>query len=391
MQCRFLSRPGALGAPSLSDATDARRRTAYIIGPGGDGTRTRGSRGPLPYGAHLLANLGYSVTYIDTSANRALRLPFVRLFLRTVHRFAHGPVLAPVLEPRRVLQADLVVCIFEDNLPVLARLLRLRSLLRRGQNVLLVCWLAQTLAESTAQQRRRWRRRLTAFDRVLVFSSNQVQLLTDALDLPDGLVGSVPFGVAVPDLIARSSANRVDEDESNLILSVGNDVGRDYQTFVEAVAAIDAPATIITNVLHARGLPAEPGVDVIGPVQREEYLSFVERAAVVVSPTHPLPYPTGQTVLLEAMAMGKSCVVTRSSALDDYVSDGVDVLLVPPHNAVALRGAIQRLQHDAEQRRRLGSNARRRAQQFSENAMWTAVVEAADPEVRSGWREVNHD
>ena len=67
--------------------------------------------------------------------------------------------------------------------------------------------------------------------------------------------------------------------------------------------------------------------------------------------------------LLEAMALGKAVVTTRSGGNTDLIEDGVHGLLVPPRDARALAAALDRLLGDAALRQRLGAAARRRARE----------------------------
>jgi hypothetical protein len=341
--------------------------TAYVIGPFGEGTRDRDpGRDGLPYGAQHLIELGYTVRYSDPAASIPVKLGRAGLLIRAVHRLTNGPVLSPVLEPLRILRADLVVCMFEDNLRLLSPIVRMR----RRPSVLVVCWLAEGVERLTTRERRRWRRRLTAFSGVAVFSANQVELLQCALGLQPGTVRSVPFGVHMPPADAGPPV-------PGSVVAVGSDRGRDFGTFVDALRDHPAPVTIVTNSVLARSISDPGGIRVIGPIDHAEYLAELRRAEVVVSPTHQFAYPTGQTVVLEAMAVGKPCVVTRSAALDDYVTDGVDVLLVPPHDPAELRHTIDKLIGDEDLRRSLAAGARLTAARFSERAMWSAIMECA--------------
>lgn len=374
----------------MTGADGVPRQTAYVVGPFGAATRTAG-RDSLPYGAHHLREHGYAVTYSDPSASYPIRVARLSRPLRVVHRLFGKPVLAPVLEPIRLLRANLVVSIFEDNISALTWVVRLRSRLPgrdRRMSVLVVCWLAEDIHRMTARERRRWRRRLSIFDRVLVFSSNQVDLLRDGLELRSGLVTMVPFGVTVPVPDRQAPPAATHRPTAGLVLSVGTDRGRDFQTFVAALSDFPAPVTVVTNAEHAGRLRDTGGIRVYGPIERSEYLSLLNEAEVVVCPSLPFAYPTGQTVLLEALASGRPCVVTRSAALDDYVTDGVDVKLVPAGDPAALRAAVDELRSNATLRASLSRAARKSGAQFTEARMWSAIVAASaqrvDPAERHG-------
>jgi glycosyltransferase involved in cell wall biosynthesis len=120
-------------------------------------------------------------------------------------------------------------------------------------------------------------------------------------------------------------------------------------------------------------LPRE--VTLHGRLERQDYLALLGAAGVVVVPTEVREYPTGQTVLLEAMAMGKACVVSDTPAMREYVEHGVTALLVPPHDPLALRGAVDRLRADPALRQALGEAARSQELAAGGSAtMWAEVA-----------------
>jgi glycosyltransferase involved in cell wall biosynthesis len=100
--------------------------------------------------------------------------------------------------------------------------------------------------------------------------------------------------------------------------------------------------------------------------------------------TEERPYPTGQSVLLEAMASGRACVVTRTDALAEYVRDGVDVVCVAPGSSAEVHSAVERLRADPVTRSRLGAEAADRvARAFDTRNMWAAIA----PLLRSGGKQ----
>ena len=64
--------------------------------------------------------------------------------------------------------------------------------------------------------------------------------------------------------------------------------------------------------------------------------------------------------VLEAMAVGLPVVATDVGGTGEAVEDGVTGLLVPPRDAGELAGAISKLLHDPELRRRYGESGRQR-------------------------------
>ncbi len=76
-------------------------------------------------------------------------------------------------------------------------------------------------------------------------------------------------------------------------------------------------------------------------------------------------------VLLEAMSCGVPVIGSEIGGITDIITDGETGLLVPPADAAALAGAIERLARDPGLARRLGeAGARRMREQFS----WEAIA-----------------
>jgi glycosyltransferase involved in cell wall biosynthesis len=117
------------------------------------------------------------------------------------------------------------------------------------------------------------------------------------------------------------------------------------------------------------------GVEVLGYVDREVYRALLGQARVLAIAARPLVYPSGQSVLLEAMAMGRAVVVTDSEAIGGYVADGVTALTVPSGDPSALRQRIVDAAGDDALRRRLGQAGRGAVEQmFNARRMWGTVA-----------------
>lgn len=93
---------------------------------------------------------------------------------------------------------------------------------------------------------------------------------------------------------------------------------------------------------------------------------FLAAAESVVAPG---PREAFGLAMLEAMAMGCPVVAVEAGGVPEVITDGLDGLLVPPGNELALAAAVYRLTCDPELRQRIGDAARQRALAFSAEEM----------------------
>jgi len=150
--------------------------------------------------------------------------------------------------------------------------------------------------------------------------------------------------------------------QGNYILAVGDDISRDYDTLLEAVAGLDVPVVLKTRRV-VENKQRHPNLSVITKrLSDREFRDLYDRARLVVMPLHPVLTAGGVTAFLEAMATGKPQIVSDSAGLRDYVRDGENALVVPCHDAGGLRQAILRLLGDDALRQRLGESSRACAQ-----------------------------
>ena len=80
-------------------------------------------------------------------------------------------------------------------------------------------------------------------------------------------------------------------------------------------------------------------------------------------------------VLVEAMALSRPVVASRTGGITDLVEDGRNGLLVPPGDSGALADAILRLLGDAALRAAMGGEGRRRAEIYSTERMVEKIEE----------------
>jgi glycosyltransferase involved in cell wall biosynthesis len=99
------------------------------------------------------------------------------------------------------------------------------------------------------------------------------------------------------------------------------------------------------------------GETLVGPLHGDTLRKRLSEADVYVLPSHWEGQPIA---ILEAMASSLPIVATRVGAVPDVVRDGVEGLVLEPHDPAALAAALERLILSPELRAQLGAAARDR-------------------------------
>ena len=141
------------------------------------------------------------------------------------------------------------------------------------------------------------------------------------------------------------------------MLAVGAEM-RNYNLLFEAVDGLDARVLVKASsawMASARqdvtAIP--PNVELIaGSLSYTELRDLYAGAALVVLPLYDTPQAAGITTILEAMAMRKCVVATRSSGLPDNLVDGQTGVICDP-TPEALAAALSDLLVSPERRARL--------------------------------------
>jgi glycosyltransferase involved in cell wall biosynthesis len=88
---------------------------------------------------------------------------------------------------------------------------------------------------------------------------------------------------------------------------------------------------------------------------RRDVPDLLSAMDILVLPSHTEGFGLA---LVEAMAAGLPVIATSVGALPEVVTEGENGLLIPPRDAGALAGALERLLSDPALAQRLGANAR---------------------------------
>ena len=184
-------------------------------------------------------------------------------------------------------------------------------------------------------------------------------------------VGEDAFDAAPPDWLARTRAELDLEDDALVVGIVANlRPVKDHPTLLRAIAALRPRFPTLRLVLVGRGdnqpelesLSASLGISSIlrftGVRPNRPNLHRLFDVSVLCSMSEGFP-----NTIVEAMAAARPVVATAVGGVADAVSDGVNGLLVPAGDDVALAAALGRLVEHTELRATMGEAGQRIARE----------------------------
>lgn len=190
-------------------------------------------------------------------------------------------------------------------------------------------------------------------NRIVVLGNGAVQSMEKTFNLSHGTVSAVHFGV---DDNFWSPGDML--ETKDYILSVGSDQARDYDTLVKAAG--EYPLHIVTR-LKINNISPSQSVTAKSEYSALQLRDLYRNCRFVVIPIKDISQPSGQSATLQAMACGKTVILTRTSGLWDtsIMINNENCILVPPNNPGALRDAINHLWQNPEISMNISKSARK--------------------------------
>lgn len=186
---------------------------------------------------------------------------------------------------------------------------------------------------------------------IVVSSSGEIEMysVNNRLNISRDKLKYIPFhtNITVPRMI---------DNNENYILSAGK-AGRDYALLVNAVRNMGVDVKIVSDRDSVNGINIPENVELYIDIDHSDYMKLLEKCMFVVVPLKYLPMSTGQVVILEAMALGKAVIATRTLGTVDYIKNNHNGILVEHDNPIELKEAISLLIRDNEFRKKLTDNA----------------------------------
>lgn len=203
----------------------------------------------------------------------------------------------------------------------------------------------------------------THIDKFLAYSSWQADFIKRRWKLSSDRVAFTPFMVDT-NFFSPAAVAQVKPDEwlarlePPIVCSVGLE-HRDYPTLIEAVRGLNVRVIIAAaspwskraDTTEGRAIPDNV---LVRKFSQYELRNVYAASAFLVMPLFDVEFQAGVTAILEAMAMGKAVVCTKTRGQTDVIHDEETGVYVPPGDVLALRRAIERLLEHPEQAARMG-------------------------------------
>ena len=300
---------------------------------------------PQAYGYYRAASEDVNVVYSEDTPENSLQ-KLMRLGVRAILGF---DLIHAWRNRRQLLMADVVWTHTESQtLAVLAILALLRPL-HRPKIVGQVVWLLDKWNRCTLLHNILYRRLLRSLDVMTLHSSLNY---CDAKRLfPKMRIEQVMFGIRADEMCEPALRN---QSSSCKIISLGNDIHRDWPTLLKASMQMPQVSLCIASKSHLAHKLSRTvqNAEILHVKTNNELLAFYNSADMVVVTLHPNRHASGLTVIQEAFIRGIPVIATDTGGLRDYFSDEM-VLYVPPHDPKALQDAILALYASPEKCRNM--------------------------------------
>ena len=303
----------------------------------------------------------------------------------------YGGDFASVLTSLRLANAADAVLSTVDTVGIPLVLLKRAGLVRRPV-VYTSIGLPERLVELRGKPMRRlYKAALRGAAAILAYSEHEAQWLRNWLGPGGPRVVFLPFAVDVQAF--RPDSARTPETD---VVSVGADPRRDFDLLLEVASRHqELSFRIVASAERARSLaPLPANVELEIDLSLDEARERLAGARVVALPVRENSYSGATTVLLQAMALGKPVVVSRTAAIASgyELEDGVNCRLVEPGDVDAFERAILETLTGADAGLALGTRARQTVERsFSweryTDALWQ-VLSGVMPSPSGGSRSL---
>ena len=169
-------------------------------------------------------------------------------------------------------------------------------------------------------------------DRFICFAKEECHYYSSIFGVDESKFIYVPLGYSI--------ATDVQISDEEYIFSTGRS-NRDYDFLVNSLKNTDFKLIIACDTYHTTSENTE-NIKFLNDCYGNDMLQLMAKCHCIVVPLKDLKMSSGQLVVIQAMALGKPVVCTKSDGIKDYVEDGVTGFLID-NNKEQLMSALNKL------------------------------------------------
>jgi glycosyltransferase involved in cell wall biosynthesis len=200
----------------------------------------------------------------------------------------------------------------------------------------------------------------SAMDAIICLNEFQTNFAKTVLRIEPKKIFHINYGAMVDGSFFTPA--QAQQGGNRYILSVGQE-NRDYETLMSALHSLNLPATIVPGGM---GNPndscfslaaSENKLKILYGLSNTALRDLYAGSAFVVVPLRDVEYPAGITTIMEAMAMDKAVIASRSRGISELIEDGKTGMLANVADAEDLRNKILYLWNNPLVAQQMGTNA----------------------------------
>ena len=177
---------------------------------------------------------------------------------------------------------------------------------------------------------------LSRADSVLTLSSYAQKPLIDTFKVPPGKLKTFYFGVDIDYWRPGASG-----EKENFVLSVGNDMNRDYDTLVDAIPENMDLIIVTSRKVDTKG---KPNIKVVSGIPDSELRNLYQTCMVTVIPSIKVEYESpGLSCALQAMACKAPVLISDSPCHREYFVENEHIYYYEPENCPSLKHKLRQI------------------------------------------------
>lgn len=191
---------------------------------------------------------------------------------------------------------------------------------------------------------------LTYAKRIMVLSSAAKYELTKAFGVPLDRIEVFHFGAD----LSFWKYREFNLSQRSYILTIGNDINRDYDTFTSALAGKYEIIAVTSRQINHPQISCRTGLT------NHEMMGLYHGARLVVTPSVKLlTESSGLSTTVQAMASGSPVVISDSLPMRELFRESEHVFYYEPENPQSLADAVTRIWNDEKSLCKVSWNARK--------------------------------